>query len=283
MLNRASFIKKVGGINSKKETTCGSLISLVLLFMLATFSGHMVVLLAIFHTLKAVKAEHPDQSPEQNAVDTYLSWFAVDAVTLVMTTFLSVFSGYLYEIWKRKTVLIFCMVCLVIGMIIPQLSEPDADKGYLNWYALSRMGAAAMAEIILANPLLNDYVKKSSHGWANSFQELGKEIGHILAFIAVIEGMTKNPEYEDVVYYTMTGVVLIIGLLTIIFLVKEPKISRVYANDDKGNPIRQKPEKEAIDIIASEDEAPPRQKLVVSKNDTYHFGGFVGGFALSVW
>ena len=145
------------------------------------------------------------------------------------------------------------------------------------------MGAAAMADIILANPLLNDYVKKSSHGWAHALQEVGKEIGNVLAFIAVIEGLTWDPEYEDAIYYTMTGGVLIIGLLTIIFLVKEPKISRVYAIDDKGHPIRQIPEKQAIDLIGSEDEAPPRPKLVVSKEDSYHFGDFVEGFALSVW
>ena len=90
----------------------------------------MVLLHSIVNTLKAVKAEHPDQSPEQNAVDSYHNWLVIETVTLVMTTFLSVFSGYLYEIWKRKTVLIFCMVCLVIGMIVPHLFEPDEDKDY---------------------------------------------------------------------------------------------------------------------------------------------------------
>ena len=130
MLNRTLFIKKHGRINSKKDATCGSLISLVLLFILATFSSHMVLLHSIVNTLKAVKAAHPDQSPEQNAVDSYHNWLVIETVTLVMTTFLSVFSGYLYEIWKRKTVLIFCMVCLVIGMIVPQLFEPDEDGNY---------------------------------------------------------------------------------------------------------------------------------------------------------
>ena len=144
------------------------------------------------------------------------------------------------------------------------------------------MGAAAMADIILANPLLNDYVKKSSHGWAHALQEAGKEIGNVLAFIAVLEGLTWEPKYEEIIYYSMTGGVLVIGLLTVIFLVKEPKISRVYSIDDKGTPIRQIPEKEAIDLVGSEDEAPPRQKLVVDKADTYHFGDFVEGFALSV-
>ena len=100
------------------------------------------------------------------------------------------------------------------------------------------MAASVMADVIMANPLLNDYVKKESHGWAHAFQQLGSEIGNILAFIAALEGLTYDPEYEQVIYYGMTGGVLIFGLLTIIFLVKEPKISRVYTLDEQGKPVR---------------------------------------------
>ena len=170
MLNRTFFIKKAVRINSKKDTTCASILSLVILFIIASFSAQMVLLHSLVNTLKAVKSSHPDQSPEEIAVTSYHNWLVIEAITLAITTFLSVFSGYLYEIWKRKTVLIFCMVCLVIGMIIPQIFEPDDNKEYEeNLYALTRMGASAMADIILANPLLNDYVKKSSQGWAHAF------------------------------------------------------------------------------------------------------------------
>ena len=95
----------------------------------------------------------------------------VSLITLAITSFLSVLTGYMYEVWKRRTVLIFCMVCLAIGMLLPKLFEKDdktaASENHVDYYSLTRMGAAAMADIIMENPLLNDYVKKRSQGWAH--------------------------------------------------------------------------------------------------------------------
>ena len=97
----------------------------------------------------------------------------ISLIILCITSFLSVLTGYMYEVWKRRSVLIFCMICLAIGMILPKLFDKDdksaASDHHVDYYSLTRMAAAAVADIIMENPLLNDYVKKRSQGWAHGF------------------------------------------------------------------------------------------------------------------
>ena len=41
---------------------------------------------------------------------------------------------------------------------------------------------------------MNDYVKKHDRGWANAMQVMGKEIGEILAFVLIYEGIHKDAD-----------------------------------------------------------------------------------------
>ena len=78
----------------------------------------------------------------------------------------------------------------------------------------------------MSNPLLADYVKKNSHGWAHALQFIGYQIGSVVAFYVSFKGFHR--EYESLAYYTVSGGVLVFGLVTAIFLVKESEVSRVY-------------------------------------------------------
>ena len=90
----------------------------------------------------------------------------------------------------------------------------------------------------MSNPLLADYVKKHSHGWAHALNFIGAEIGSITAFYIALNGY--DSEHKEILYYSMTGVVLLLGLVTSIFLVKDVAISREYVKDSKGKHVRVK-------------------------------------------
>ena len=74
------------------------------------------------------------------------------------------------------------------------------------------------------NPLLNDYVKKGNHGWAQALQKLGFVIGEIIAFFILLVGVDSDPETQDMIYFTMSGIVLFTGLFVTFCMVKERKI-----------------------------------------------------------
>ena len=87
---------------------------------------------------------------------------------------------------------------------------------------------------------------------------MGKEVGAVIAFFIVLEGYTYHPDYDDLIYYGTSGTVLVIGLLTCIFLVKEPLVSRDYVIDERGKHLRVnlKKKDQPIDGTDSDEGAP---------------------------
>ena len=54
------------------------------------------------------------------------------------------------------------MVLLSIGNVLPAWAPVDDKKSWL--YTISLLTTGIMAEVIMNNPLLNDYVKKHKRG-----------------------------------------------------------------------------------------------------------------------
>ena len=70
---------------------------------------------------------------------------------------------------------------------------------------------------------------------------MGKEVGEIVAFILIYEGIHKDEKNQQYIFYGMTGFVLIAGLLITIFMVKDKKPKRDYVKDEKtGEVVRHK-------------------------------------------
>lgn len=77
--------------------------------------------------------------------------------------------------------------------------------------------------IILAHPLILDYVKKDSRGKASSFQGVGYTVGEVFA-IAVLLNLTV--ELKPAYAFSIAGsCVMLTGIITL-FLVKERKVKR---------------------------------------------------------
>ena len=169
-LQHAYFVKRTTGLSTKKGVSCVNILALGFLFLLASFSSNMTILDMLTYTLKVESLQNPGGTAEEIATSSYKNWLVIEMISLVMSIFFGLLAGYLYEIWSRKTVLIICMVVQALGIVLVTAVKPDEDASYKeqNWYALSRMVTAAVAEIIMANPLLNNYVKRSDHGWAHA-------------------------------------------------------------------------------------------------------------------
>ena len=160
----------------------------------------------------------------------------VEIVTMILSVFVSLLFAYMYEIWSRKKVLSISFILLAIGVLISAFDLAEDD----NVMHLSRIATSVIAGTIMQNPLLNDYVKKHNRGMAASFQTLGSETGEIIAFYIIYKGLLTDKDNQEIIFYTMTAVVAVFGLITVCFLVKDKKIERNYVKDAQGNVQRHK-------------------------------------------
>lgn len=84
-------------------------------------------------------------------------------------------------------------------------------------------------------------------------QVLGKEIGEVFAFILIYEGLHKSPENQEYIFYGMTGVVLVAGLLITIFMVKDKPPKRDYVKDTATGEVKPHKTKVAKDEDPNDD------------------------------
>ena len=121
----------------------------------------------------------------------YKAALEVEIITMGISIFASIFFGYLYEVWSRKKVLTLLTILLAGGMVLPALDLTDEKSTIMIW---SRVITGVIANAIMQNPLLMDYVKKHNRGMASSLQFLGKELGEFMAFYIIYEGLHYNKE-----------------------------------------------------------------------------------------
>ena len=120
------FIKRTLGLQTKKGVKCIHILSLFLLFLVGSFSIQVTLIESLADTIDFVNANNPDQSNEKNAVKTYQNFLITEAIVLGMTGVVSLIVGYLYEIWRRRTVIIILVVINAIGMLLPELFKKNS-------------------------------------------------------------------------------------------------------------------------------------------------------------
>ena len=175
-------VKKFSGMSTKREVSCGQIIAMLTLFILGSLASHMVLLSTVVVWFVYEKERDSTLTPKQRSILVFKDALEIELITMAIGIVLSLIVGYMYEIWSRKKVLTICFCLLAIGMIIPESKIID-DTDAL--YAAGRMITAAIAQCIMQNPLINDYVKKHNRGWASALNTIGKEIGEITAFILI--------------------------------------------------------------------------------------------------
>jgi len=74
----------------------------------------------------------------------------------------TVLSGFIYDIFGRKPTLI----CNLLATILCAFVSPSTAPDLYPWYFIVRIGAICSLSAVIANPLILDYIKKSSRGKA---------------------------------------------------------------------------------------------------------------------
>jgi len=156
---------------------------------------------------------------------------------MAVNALISLIIGQLFEVWGRKKVLVVSIVILAIGAILPAWAPIDDPKSLL--YTISLLTTGIMAEVIMQNPLLNDYVKKHKRGCGAALQELGKELGQIMAFVAFYTEYQYSEDGKSTIFFGYSIAIFVIGLLVCFLLVKEPVIKRDYKKEKNGKLVRQ--------------------------------------------
>lgn len=129
------------------------------------------------------------------------------------------------------------MVILAVGIILPAWAPEDDPKSWL--YTVSLLSTGVMSGVIMQNPLLNDYVKKHKRGCGAALQEYGKLFGQIISFIAFYSDYYLTEGGKAVIFYSVSGGTLVIGLLVCFVLLREPEIKRDYKKEKDGKLTRQ--------------------------------------------
>ena len=233
----------------------------------------MVLLSTVVIWFVYAKERDPNKTAEERSIDVYKEMLVIEVITMGISIFFSIFIGYMYEIWSRKKVLFVCFFFLAVGMVLPETGLVE-EQDKLYW--VGRIATSVLATAILQNPLLNDYVKKHNRGWANAMQVLGKEIGEVLAFILIYEGIHKDPENQKYIFYGMTGVVFAGGLLITIFMVKDKPPKRDYVQDEKTGEVK----RHKVKVEADEDPNDTGSDIDLYIPET---AAFFKGVTLSCW
>ena len=93
----------------------------------------------------------------------------------------SIFSGYCYDIFGRKILIVVCFAVFVIGLMM------------LNWMdTISELIACRCLMqtcmfMVHSNPLVMDYVKSESRGFAATIQFLGNGIGEMINMLVLVQ------------------------------------------------------------------------------------------------
>ena len=175
-------VKRFTGLSIKRDVNCWQVLSLVLLFILGSAASHLVLLSYVVIWFVYEEERNPDQTPEETSIVVYKEMLVIELITMAFSIFFTVAFGYMYEIWSRKKVLSISFVLLAVGMALPESGFLEEDS---RSYSVGRIVTCVLAQAIMQNPLLMDYVKKQNRGWASAMQFLGKEIGELTAFILI--------------------------------------------------------------------------------------------------
>ena len=159
---------------------------MLLLFILSSVSANLVLLSSV--TVYFIyERDRPDGlTVEEEAILVYEDLLKIEILTMVLSAFFGLIFGYLYEVWSRKKVLYVSFVLLAFGMILPEVRIIDKHS---NAYQFGRILTAVFSQVIMHNPLLNDYIKKHNRGFASAILEIGELIGEIVAFLILFKGV----------------------------------------------------------------------------------------------
>lgn len=135
---------------------------------------------------------------------------------MIGTIPISLISGYCYDIFGRKLLIILSSLLLCFLCYITPFTSPNLTLLQFN-YVLVR----ATMVFVTCNPLLVDYVEKDSLGKASALSNMGSIVGDCFA-MGFLMTITAEMTHENAFY--ITAVLIASLVLPLFFIIKEPKI-----------------------------------------------------------
>ena len=91
-------------------------------------------------------------------------------------------SGFIFDIFGRKYTVFLSMICVGLSLMLYPLGAPSETNFIIAGCILNFFKAP-----LLNNPIVNDYVCKSSRGAAFSFGFMGWNLASIVSFMVLYE------------------------------------------------------------------------------------------------
>lgn len=142
----------------------------------------------------------------------------------LITTF---FISYAFELLGRKlTIALSYFLTGIIYVIIPY------TKPHFWFLAVMRCLIGVTMSAPIANPLINDYIRKDSRGKAIAINGLGGVCGEVMA-MGVLLRLSKNMSYEKA--FSITGIIIILFSAYFSIFIKNPNLLIIQKRVDKLN------------------------------------------------
>ena len=129
------------------------------------------------------------------------------------------FVSYLYELVGRKLTIFASFITTAALFVYLPYTAPDINK-----LIAARCAIGVTMSAPLANPLVPDYVKRSSRGRAVALNGIGFVIGEVFA-MGVLFNLTKSMNYKDAFAIT-AGVIMVFSFFFLI-AIKDPNMDNL--------------------------------------------------------
>ena len=131
-----------------------------------------------------------------------------------------IFIGYIYDIFGRRLTLCISTLLSAIFMFL----IPFAPSVY-PWMFIIRMLIACTYAAPNAQPLVTDYVVKSSRGRATAFVAMGFIVGDLICF-GVIFNITAG--LDKVLSFAIVSLIVSGFAMLFLFMIKEPNMKHLH-------------------------------------------------------
>lgn len=134
---------------------------------------------------------------------------------MVATIPISLVSGYCYDLFGRKLLIIGNSLAMCVLCYLTPLTAPS-----LWWLQVTFIFVRGTLLFVSCNPLLADYVDKDSLGKASALQNFGSLVGDCFA-MGVLMNITASLSHENA--FLVTAVISALLVLPMYFLIVEPR------------------------------------------------------------
>lgn len=130
------------------------------------------------------------------------------------------FTSYTYELFGRKWTIFLSYLSTAIVMFLIPYTAPS-----WTYLVIARCAMGLTMAAPISNPLIPDYIKRSSRGQAVAMAGIGFVFGEVFA-MGVLFNITKKMSFKNAFAIT-AGIITLFGIC-FLFTVREPDMKNLH-------------------------------------------------------